>query len=362
MKVLDRYILRELIGPLFFGLAAFTGMFAGVELVQAVRTAVDYGAPIGSALHLIALRLPQIVVWTVPMAMLLAALLAMGRLSGTGEIIAMKAAAVSFYRIAAPVAAMGLGLSMLTVAVGEWVVPAANLEYRRVLVEDVQGGQLPTVTRNVILKEYQGGFLRGILYASEYDVAERAMRDVTVVELDGRRPVRTTYARRVVWEKNTWWMEDGVIHIHGGEPGVTVDFRQGRQPVTIGYRPEQVVAAQKNPEEMTIRELREQIAFLESRGADTRTYALNLHLKLSIPAASFLFAFLAAPLGVRPHRSAASVGFGLSMVIIIVYYVLMTLGTAMAQSGTVPPAMGAWLPDGVLAAAGAGLWASAGRR
>ena len=99
-------------------------------------------------------------------------------------------------------------------------------------------------------------------------------------------------------------MEDGVIHVHGGDPGVTVDFRQGRQPVSIGYRPEQVMQAQKSPEEMTIRELRDHIAVLDARGDDIREHVLHLHLKFAIPAASFVFALLAASLGVQSHRSA----------------------------------------------------------
>jgi len=188
------------------------------------------------------------------------------------------------------------------------------------------------------------------------------MRDVTIVGLSGGRTVRTTYARRVVWERDTWWMEDGVIHIHDGEPGVTVDFREGRQPITVGYRPEQVASAQKSPEEMTIRELRDHIAVMGARGDDLREYWLHLHMKFSVPAASLVFALLAAPLGVQSHRSASSAGFGLSMVVILLYYVLMTLGTALAQGGHVPPIVGAWLQSAVLGAAGVALLVAAGRR
>ena len=362
MRILDRYILKELVSPLMFGMLAFTALFVSVDVVQLVRMAVDYGAPMLVVVQLVLLRLPQIVVYTFPMAVLLAGLLTLGRLSAASEIVAMQAGTVSFYRIVGPVVGLGLAFSLLTLVISEWVVPAANYAYRRVLVEDLQGGQLPAVSRNVILREYQGGLLRGFLYATEYDGQARTMREVTIVELSRGRPVRTTYARRVVWENETWWMEDGVIHIHDGEPGVTIDFREGRQPITIGYRPEQVVTAQKSPEEMTIRELRDHIAVLGARGADLREYLLHLHMKFSIPAASFVFALLAAPLGVQSHRSASSVGFGLSMVVILVYYVLMTLGTALAQGGQVPPGVGAWLQNLVLGAVGMGLLWAAGRR
>lgn len=241
-------------------------------------------------------------------------------------------------------------------------MPAANYEYRRVVTEDVQGGQLPTVTRNVILKQYKGGLLQGFLYASRYDGASRTMHDVTIVEMESGRPVRTTFAGRVVWQGDTWLMEDGIIHSHDGEPGVTVDFRQGRQPIAVGYRPEQVMRAQKSPEEMPIRELRDHVDVLTARGDDVREHVLQLHLKLAIPAASVVFALVAAPMGVQPHRSAASVGFGLSIVVIFAYYILMTIGTALAQGGTIHPVVGAWLQNVVLGAAGVVLMWRAGRR
>lgn len=362
MTILDRYILRELAGPLLFAIAAFTGLFVSVDLVQIAQMIADHGAPIGLAFQLIALRLPQVVVWTFAMAVLLAGLLSLSRLSANSELVAMQAGTISFYRIVAPVVLVGCLVTLLTLGISEFIVPAANYEYRRVVTEDVRGGQLPTVTRNVILKEYEGGVLYGFLYAARYDGETRTMQDVTIVELEAGRPVRTTFARRMVWEEDTWLLEDGLIHAHDDEPGVTLDFRAGRQPVAVGYRPEQVMRAQKSPEEMTIGELRDHISVLRTRGDDTREHTLQFHLKLSVPFASIIFALVAAPLGVQSHRSASSVGFGLSMVVIFAYYILMTLGTALAQSGQVPPGVGAWLQNIVLGGLGVALMIRAGRR
>lgn len=362
MKVLDRYILREMAGPLLSGILAFTGLFLSVDLVQIVRMTTEYGAPLTTTLELFALRLPQVVVYTFPMAVLLAVLLSLSRLSSSSEIVAMQAGTVSFYRMVAPVIVVGLLVTVASLAIEEWVVPAANYEYRRVVTEDVRGGQLPTVTRNVILKEYQSGLLRGFLYASRYDGSARIMHDVTIVEMQNGRPVKTTFATRVLWEGDTWLMEDGIIHMHDGEPGVTVDFRQGRQPISIGYRPEQVMQAQKSPEEMTIRELRDHIAVLNARADDVREHLLQLHLKFAIPAASLIFALLAAPLGVQSHRSATSVGFGMSILVIFAYYILMTIGTALAESGQIHPVLGAWLQNIVLAVVGVVLMWRAAKR
>lgn len=117
MRVLDRYILREMAGPLLSGVMAFTGLFLSVDLVQIVRLTTEHGAPLGVTVQLFALRLPQVVVWTFPMAVLLATLLSLSRLSASSEIVAMQAATVSFYRIAAPVIGVGLVVTLLSLGV-----------------------------------------------------------------------------------------------------------------------------------------------------------------------------------------------------------------------------------------------------
>lgn len=362
MRLLDRYILRELVGPLFFSVLAFTGLFLSVDLIPLVRTSIDYGASLGVMATLVALKLPEVFMWTFPMAVLLATLLSLSRLSSGSEIIAMQAGTVSFYRIVAPVIAVGLAVSLLALAMGEWVVPRTNFAYRRIFTEDVQRGQLPTTTRNVILKQYERGMLHAFLYASRFDTKTRTMHDVTLVELQAGRPVRTTFARQVLWQGDSWYMEDGAIHEHDDEPGLFIDFREGRQPIAIGYSPDQVVQAQRKPEEMTIKQLRDHIAVLRARGDSSREHSLQLHLKFSVPLTSFVFALLAAPLGIQSHRSASSAGFGVSMLVILIYYVLMTVGTALGQGGQLPPVVAAWLPNGVLGAVGVALLIKSGRR
>src|SRR5690606_34924592 len=114
VSILGRYILRELAGPLLFGLLAFTSLFISVDLVQLVRMAVDYGASLTVVVQLIALRLPQVLVYTLPMAVLLAGILTLSRLSANSEIVAMQAGTVSLYRIVAPVIAVGAAATLVS--------------------------------------------------------------------------------------------------------------------------------------------------------------------------------------------------------------------------------------------------------
>src|SRR5919198_654548 len=105
MKILDRYIIRELLGPFFFGVAAFT--------------LIDIS-------ELLLLRMVPLAIVTFPMATLLAMLLSFGRLSGDMEVVAMMAGGVSFVRIAVPAFLMGLLVSLFGLFANEQLVPPAG--------------------------------------------------------------------------------------------------------------------------------------------------------------------------------------------------------------------------------------------
>ena len=128
MRILDRYILKEILGPFIFGVAAFSSIFIGTStLFKIAQYMTKFGAPFSVAVKLFFYSLPGIIALTFPMSMLLASLLSMGRLSGSSEIIAMKSSGVSFYRLTAPVFLVAFLVSVFTVVFNEKFVPAANI-------------------------------------------------------------------------------------------------------------------------------------------------------------------------------------------------------------------------------------------
>ena len=103
---------------------------------------------------------------------------------------------------------------------------------------------------------------------------------------------------------------------------------------------------------MNIKELSRHMEILRSQGKDISKLEVEWHLKWAIPVASTVFALVGAPLGLQSHRSASSVGFGLSIIVIFIYYLIMTAGSAIAQGGYLHPALGAWLQNIIMAVVG----------
>src|SRR5690606_22006397 len=177
-----RYILTETLAPLFFGLTAFTSLFIGADLVNLSKMIIRYGAPWSVLVHLLILKLPEFLVFTFPMSMLMATLLSLSKLSGTSELVAMRAGGVSYYRLIIPVVLLAVTVSGAAILVNEFLVPEADQRYQRVLYEKVYQKSLPKVTNNIMLDEYTGGKLSRIIYAVSFNNETRTMEDVSVIQ------------------------------------------------------------------------------------------------------------------------------------------------------------------------------------
>lgn len=357
INTLDRYLFRATLGPLFFGMAAFASIFIGSDLINLAQMAVNLGVPLGVVARLIFYKVPQILVWTLPMSVLLATILTLSRLSANSEIVVMQTSGVPLRRVMAPFLALGLLVTALTMFIGDTVVPEANLAYQRLLAREVQKSKLVTVSRNVLLQDFQGEKVSRIIYAEEYDSSTQTMREVSITEFENGRPVRQTNAARLVWENDTWYLENGVMYVFGQRQGnqsgvARLEFLKGRRRFTMNRTPTEIQAQEKRPEEMTMHELATQARLWRGDLVRSRFYETQYHLRIAIPFASLLFSLLGVPLGIQPHRMAKSIGFGLSIVVIFIYYILLTLGTTLAQGGYLAPWLGTWLQNLALLLAG----------
>ena len=102
---------------------------------------------------------------------------------------------------------------------------------------------------------------------------------------------------------------------------------------------------------MTIKEIRQQIKAMEATGGKITEWQMEMYQRFTIPVASFIFALVGAPLGLQKQRSSSSIGFGISVLVIFIYYGVMTLSGALGKGGAIPPLLAAWIPNtlGVIA-------------
>ncbi len=345
MRILDRYILKETIGTFLFGICAFTAVFVGSgTLFRIAQYITEYGASISAVIRLFFFSMPSIVVWTFPMSMLLATLLVFGRLSGSSEITAMKSCGIGFQRIALPVIALSFLVSLFAIAFSEYVVPWANDAYNRTVRYEIEGNTAPQSQEHIIVKEIQDGEIQRLVYARRYDADSGRMQGVSMQDFIGGKLCRVENAEYAEWKADQWTMHNGILYdISEGETERTIRFDTQKLP--IQKTPKQILQEQKNPEELTMKELRAQIQIMRSQYIDTKKMEMELYQRITIPTASLVFAMIGVPLGMQPNRSSSSFGFGLSIVIIFIYYAVMTLANAIGQGGLLQPAYAVWIPN-----------------
>lgn len=366
IRILDRYIFREVSQTFIFSICAFTTVFFGSgTLFRIAQYITDYGASFSSVVKLFVLSLPGIIVWTFPMSMLLAALLAFGRLSSASEITAMKSCGISFQRICVPVLLLGLVMSLFSVWFNEYIVPWANTAYAHVINYEIMGRTAPHSQDHIIIKDIKDGFIQRLIYARRYDGKTQRMEGVTMQLFERGKVTHVENAAYAEWRDGQWEMHEGIVYDVAGarEGGAaaqhTMRFR--RQVLPVEQSPREIVNAQKKPESMTIRELREQIAILSAQYVNTVKLETEVYQRFTIPFASFVFALIGLPLGLQPHRSSTSRGFAVSLVVIFFYYTLMVLSGAVGRSGALPLWFALWIPNLVALLAGLGFMRQAAR-
>ncbi len=346
MRILDKYILKELLGPFFFGIAAFSSVFIGTStLFKIAQYVTKYGASIPTVIKLFFYSLPGIVVLTFPMSMLLASLLAFGRLSGSSEITAMRSGGLSFYRLTVPVMITALVVSMAAIVLNEEVVPAANAGYSYIVRYEIEKNTRPKSQEHIIVKDVKAGQIERLTYAQNFMSDTNTMSKVSVQEFEAGRLVRVESAETAKWDQDRWIMYNGTITDLSaeGKAGRTLKFTE--QVMPIDKNPENISQEQKKPDEMTMKELKQHIAILKREYAKTSNYEVELYQRIAIPMASFVFALIGTPLGLSPNRSSSSIGLGLSIIIIFMYYTVLTVSGALGQGGAIPPLIAAWLPN-----------------
>ncbi len=346
VRILDKYIFREVCKAFLFGICAFSAVFIGSgTLFKIAKYITDYGASLSAVVKVFVFGLPNVIMWTFPMSMLLATLLTFGRLSSSSEITAMKSCGIGFFRIAMPAILLGFLVSIVAILFNEHVVPWANTAYRNVVYYEIQGKSAAKSQDHIILKDIKDGQIQRLLYARRYDADSQSLQSITLQEFDGAGKVsHVENAEYAEFTGKEWVMHNGMLYdISDGESEHTLRFNT--QVLPINASPRQIVREQKDPEELTMKELKAQIRIMKTQYVDTSKLETELYQRITVPMASLIFALVGVPLGLQPTRNSSSAGFAMSVIIIFFYYALMTMANAIGRSGALSPMLAVWIPN-----------------
>lgn len=352
MKRLDVLVVKELFSPWAFGVAIFTVLImAGTYLFKITEYVVG-GVGASIVLQLSALLLPGVMAKTFPMAMLLAALLAFGRLSGDSEIVAMRATGASLPRIMLPVGLFGLAVAAVAFAFNELLVPVAALRATH-LQEEINTRLSGASWRSLQYPIFQEGKLQAIVGAQNFEFGTRELAGAYVITYDAEHdPVYILFADRLVFNGETDWRIKGKAKLMAADGTTQVTLSEGAWPneiPKIEADPRAFIASTlRDLDALSMSQMREQINEAKANPTFDPAQIANLEYgfynKIALPAAAIVYALVGAPLGIRNHRASTASGFWMSVLIIFCYISLANLMNIYAQGGKIHASVASFTP------------------
>lgn len=360
MRILSRYIARELVGPTLIGFFFYTFIILMNQLFRLAEMIIRRSVPFESVLKLLVLNLPHIVVLTIPMALLFGILIAIGRLSSDSEIIAMRSVGISTTAIYRPVFYFSLLIFLMNLSFMHFVTPWGNAT-----LESLKGKlYTSTIEREIKPRVFYDEYPNRVIYVNDVTQdglwsgvfisdSTNAARQNVVVASTGKL---TTDDAGMLWLE----LQDAENHLISGATGGRYDrSRNATQRILLpdAYSQAKVVSYSRSVRSMSLVQLlehRNRLKRDDPDGRDLRLTDIEIHKKFSIPFACLAFGVVALPLGITNRRGGKSSGFTLSIGVILVYYVLLNNGEELARSGKLSPPIALWLPNVILI--GLGIW------
>ncbi|HMC21023.1 MAG TPA: LPS export ABC transporter permease LptG [Thermoanaerobaculia bacterium] len=410
MKILTRYILKEMIGPTALGFGFYTFIILMRQLFDFAGMIIKRSLPASTVFELLWLSLPHIIVLTLPMSLLFGILIAVGRLSADSEIISMRALGISTRTIYRPVFIFSFMMFLLNFYLMNVVLPAGNTRLMALRAEIYTSSIEKELRPRIFYDEYanvmiyvndveprtgrwKGVFVadsrtdesqqQAITPAQAIQAAAAAQREADNSLLGSQRSSQKIIVAEngnlSILPSKQVWLNLYRAENHLWDPrkpdryDLTINnFQRMRLPDRTGS--DTNAAYVRSFREMNLRELMQQARVTRTAIERTRqktgtpdlreNYALasvEIHKKFAIPLACVVFGVLGLPLGITNRRGGKSSGFSLSVVIILVYYIMLNNGEQLATTGKLQPWVAMWTPNIILLVIGIYLLGRANR-
>jgi lipopolysaccharide export LptBFGC system permease protein LptF len=362
---LDHYLFREALPPLLFGLL----IYSTLAVISATLSRLQWivGTPLAKLGEWLLLQLPTALVQTLPISLVLAVLLAFGRLAATNELQAVQAGGIPLARSARVFVLLGLFLAALALAMHQYVLPETNARVGSLYWELTGGentGLRRLAQRNVPLEGYSLYFQRAdpdtgemmnvrlekwadklltVVFAERANLTDRGLEmfgyqinQLDLASLNKQASSSEEQLQNLLRQASVAPNADNplVIKISETEDELVTRFSEG------GFEDTRSLSA-------TYQDSQDETLPLEER----RKANVLFQRKLAEPFANFTLLLVAVPLSLL-YASSRSVAFGMSLLVTLVWYLLFTVGQLFAQAGSIPVWLGVWLGNIVLAALG----------
>ena len=355
-RIIDRYVIREIIPPFLLALLVFTFILIIPFIIDLAEDMIAKGVPAGTILNLAGTLLPQALALTIPMALLIGLLVGLGRLSADREFVVMMACGISPYRLLHPI----LVFSVICWGVTSWVMlksmPDSNQRFREISTELAMSRAEGEVRPRVFFED----FPNIVLYVQEVPNNGQGWRNVLAADTSNPSAPVIFLARsgRMIVDRQArtieMVLEEGTRHSTKLEDPSAYEVLRFERTI-LSLNPESVfprTGPARGERELRVEELQARAIELQVQGISPHRPIMEIHKKFSVPMACFVFAILGLALGASNRKDGKLAAFVLGIAVIFAYYVIMFTGEALTKGFWIPAWLSMWLPNVVLGAAG----------
>lgn len=354
MKILPRYIAKEIMLPFAFSLLTLNFIFMAGYLVRVANLIIGRGIPLADTLYVLILAMPEMISYTVPMSILTAVMIVFGSLSQGNEIRAIKASGIHPVHVITPALLIGLVLSFFMFVFNDQITTNAAFELRR-------------TTKKMLLKHPEAAIEAGRFVQLSDTIKFRAkelhgkkMKDIVAFEVEAEdKPIRMISAERgeVVSNQDHSEMQirlyDGSVSDSENSSVQSIQFQTYEFP-TLGQ--EDVRKLQKKKRELSLAELVMFSSQPDLSKEDLRQVWTAFHERIAFAFGSFIFVFIGVPIAILVQRGEIVLSFGITMIAACIYYILFAGARTLSMSEVVPPYVAFWIPNFILLSLGAYLY------
>jgi LPS export ABC transporter permease LptF/LPS export ABC transporter permease LptG len=364
-KLFDRYIIKEITPPFLIGLVVYSFVLLMNQILLLSELLIARGVPFKTVLDLLFYLIPSVLAFTVPMSVLMGILAGLSRMSSDAEITAFKTLGISYQRLLWPILFFSFLGFLVTSILTLYLAPRANYKWVQTFSESV----LTRVQFNINPREFNDSIPNTMLFIQDI-IPEVGWQNIFVYFATPPDEPKVILARK---GRLNFYPEDrrasielfdGMIHSY------PLDNIEDYRITSFGHYEEELdvegtfprIGAKKRVREKDIKELWQDsirinqelqdfpeddksTVLFDLKKRESISHWIEIHKKIALPFACFIFALLGLPLGAFTKKGGRTSGFTLSIGIILIYYIMITAGEQIAMEGRISPFFGMWGPN-----------------
>jgi lipopolysaccharide export system permease protein len=357
LSVLSRYLTRQFLGIFLPVLLSFVLLYIIIDTFDRMDIFLRHDATFGEAARYMLFKVPLMLTQITPPAVVVGVLLGLGLIARHNEIIAFRTGGISLVQTMVPIMVCAVAISGAALVWNETVVPYCSRMFQYVNNVEIRERGMRGIFQEREIWYHGGSGFYNIDYVDRASQTVHGLRIYRFADIDDGFRLRSVFVvPEAKWDRDRW-----IFSPESSEQILDEATPRSREitgdSLLLPESVEDFLEVQREPEELSYAALGERIADLTAKGIDASHYLVDLHLKLALPFANAVLAFVAIPIAgrLRRHPSIAAI-VGIGAAVGFLYWVILGLATSLGQTGTLPPLLAAWSANVVYTLLGVALY------